>query len=339
VFDNAGSIIHYSFNSTGGTGELRFGDYTEHAFMQASEGIHPLPGMTVNPSEARFEEQNTVLGVLNFAPVRRLNSNIEITLNDLFYRFNMFEREIDMSALFARRPVEEQVFHIKDHELVLEGMAMQGNYIVLVLHGKGPDGRRVQTHIDATLTVHTGDSTVTLTGDSRANSEGCDVLFDTNPHRAALSGIPLSQYRLNIHAVEFKIPRFSVAIDLNETYPSPSRSMELADRHIRDAFHSRLQFKSYEVPRSAITGFSNELMNDRALMRLYTPIGTETVPMYATHIVSGLITPDGNNYIAVVEDEWISGIGPDMIYMRNTHHVIMARTTGGGWVIVSDIIL
>jgi hypothetical protein len=61
--------------------------------------------------------------------------------------------------------------------------------------------------------------------------------------------------------------------------------------------------------------------------------------MYATHIITGMITPDGNNYIAIVEDEWVSGEGGDMIYMRHTHQVIMARTTGGGWVIVSDIIL
>jgi hypothetical protein len=338
VFDNASSQIHYSFNSTGGTGELRFGDYTNSSFMQASEGVHPLVGMTVNPAEARFDRQNTVLGVLNLAPVRRLTSNIEITLNGLYYRFNMHQYEIDMPALFARRP-EEQVFRVKDHQLVLEGIAMQGNNIVLVLYGKDDSDKRVETRIDATLTIQTSDGVIVLEGVNYAGSEGCDVLFDITPYRRRLSGIPLSQYRLNIQAVEFKIPPFTVNLDLNQCYESPTRSMELAERHVWESFYTRLQYKSYEITRAEVTGFSNEIMNDRSLMRFYTPVGAETVPMYATHIITGMITPDGNNYIAIVEDEWVSGEGGDMIYMRHTHQVIMARTTGGGWVIVSDIIL
>jgi hypothetical protein len=338
-FDNAGSEIFYRFNSDGGTGEIRFGESNDsRSFMQVTEGIHPLPGMTVNPAEARFDEQGVILGKLNLAPVRNLRSNLEITLSDLFYRFPMPRREIDMAALFARRP-EEQVFHVRGHQLALEGMAMQGDYIVLVLHGRDGENNRLETRIDATLTVKTADGAVTLAGENLSGSGGTDVLFDLLPYRTQLFGIPLSQYRLTIHAVEYKIPRFTVNLDLSNHMSTPERRLEAAERVILDAFVSRLRYKSNEIPRGEITGFSDDVLSNRALMRQYTPTGAEAAPMYAAHIVSSMLMPD-NTLIAVVEDEWIVGIGSgEMSHLRQTHKVVAERTAGGTWLVVRDEVI
>jgi hypothetical protein len=337
VYDNASTSIFYTFNSEGGTGELRFGDYSDKPFMQVTESIYPLPAMTVNPTEARFDGQGLVLGKLTLAPVRNIRSTLEITFNDLFYHYPMDNKEVDMTTLFTRRP-EEQKIRVGGNELILEGMAKQGDYIVLVLHGNDADGQRIETRINATLTVLTDDGLVVLHGVSRASREGCDLLFDTRPHRESLLGIPLSGYRLNIQSTAFRVPRFTVEMDLSNSRGIPDRRIGAAREFVLDAFYARLMYKSYELSRNEINGFDEDVLNDRALMRIYTPVGAAIRPMYAAHIIVDYITDD-NKYIAIVEDEWIVGEGKDMTYMRHTHRIVAERVVGGTWVIISDEIM
>jgi hypothetical protein len=336
-FDNSCSKIFYSFNSEGAAGEIRFGDYSERPFIQVTESIHILPAMTVNPAEARFDQFDMVLGMLNFAPVRNLHSSsLEITFNDLYYRYTLPRPYIDLQALFARRP-EEQKIRVGGRQLVLEGMAMQGDFIVLVLHGEDTDGHRLETRVDATLTAETNDGLVILNGIGRASSIGSDVVFNIAPYRAQLSGVPLTQYNLNIYAVEYRIPRFTANLNLSNTRPNPERFVQSAERVIRESFLSRLAYKSNEINRNRIMGFSDELINDRSLMRLYAPVASDANPMYGVIISGGVLTED-LTYMAVVEEEWAAGEGAEMIHFRHTHQIIAERK-GSGWEIVSDIII
>jgi hypothetical protein len=209
---------------------------------------------------------------------------------------------------------------------------------VLVLHGKNERGQRLETRINASLTVETDDGVVVLEGISFANSEGSDVLFDIRGNFGRLFGIPLSQYRLTIHSVEYRIPGFTVPISLMQAVPEQDYFLEMAETFVRSAFMSRLDYKSQRISRNEIYGFSQELLNDRSLMRHYVPVGGESVPMYTAEVVSGVFTEDWL-YIAVVEDEWVLGVGEGMTYLRNTHQVTAMRRPDNTWVIIRDEII
>jgi hypothetical protein len=336
LFDSASSQISYVIESDNISNELRFADHSAVPFIHATEGVHWLPAFTQTPAETRFDNHNIVLGKLNFSPVRSLDSIIELTFTDVFYRYPLPFREIDLRALFSRRP-EQQRIPAGKYQLVLEGMALQGNVVVLVLHGLDEDGRRLETRVDATLAVETETGRVVVDGECRSINIGADVLFDITEVREQLVGIPVAQYRVIIHAAEFRVPRVTVSLDLNEIHDIQGQRLTSATGLVREAFMTRLAYKAYRMTRDEIRGFSEEVLADRALMRRYNPAGSPELPRYGMNIVSGKITENGR-YIALVEEEWIAGRGEEISYMYNLHQV-EAEWGLGGWVIVSNVVL
>jgi hypothetical protein len=127
--------------------------------------------------------------------------------------------------------------------------------------------------------------------------------------------------------VEFALGRFN-------RWPEARRAG--AERAVREAFMSRLAYKSLQIQRDEVEGFDSALMDDRVLMQHYTPVAYENTPMYAARVIAGMF--DGGSYLAVVEEEW-AVLEDGIIKSHKKTHQIAAVERHGEWVVVSDEII
>lgn len=335
VFSNTGTEIFYSMHWELGTGEIRFGGAGNKPVIEVREGIDVLTSYTKQPAEFRFETSNTILGQFTFAPVKSLNARVEVVFKDLYYFYKIPPIDINIRKLFERGEDNTQTLYAGGRRLVLEGMDTQGDYVVLTLHGETLSGERLETRVEAELRVDTEDGEIVIPGECFSVTEGSDLLFDISKERTRLHGLPISRYKLDISTVQYSVPKISIPLDL-KTYQSNAQPTSPA-ASVEDAFLTRLAYKSQTVIHEKITGFSEALLGNRALMRHYTPVTAAEPPRYAVKVINGFFT-EPETYLAVVEEEWYVGSGDELTGFRRTHQ-ITAEKQNNHWIIVDDKIV
>ncbi|MCL2707986.1 MAG: hypothetical protein FWF03_02595, partial [Defluviitaleaceae bacterium] len=213
---------------------------------------------------------------------------------------------------------------------------IQGNLIVLVFHSENPEGERVKTVMEANLIIETDSGFISVPGRCLSNSEGSDVLFNISGVMGEINGIPLTRYGVEIISLQYEIPRLTMNLDLSRAKNEPSAKKVEAELAVWEAFISRLDYKSGMIGFEEITGFTEEILNDRGLMRNYAQNNSEGVPMGAAQIVGGVFA-EGNKFLAVVDEEWVLFNKGAEEYFARTHKII-AELKSDGWVIIEDII-
>jgi hypothetical protein len=206
--------------------------------------------------------------------------------------------------------------------------------VILVLHSEDPEGERIETIVDAELTVETDGGPLKLAGQCLHNEEGTDVLFDLADHWDDVKNVPLDGYAVELKSVEYTVPPQSVTIDLSKAKNQPDIRTTSAATAVYKAFLTRLSYKSLETNANAVRGFANRILNDRGVMRFYIPAELISKPIYSAKVVSGALL-DRNTFACAVEEEWFDGSGADMVYYRQTHKAV-AEYMGGQWIVTED---
>jgi threonine dehydrogenase-like Zn-dependent dehydrogenase len=200
---------------------------------------------------------------MDFSPVRSLGGNLEIALDGL-YRYYTVNRVISAGSLLGTRGANVPIELSGNHTVFVEGMAFQGNYVVVPLHGIhfseelelefDEDGEevaspaetvpkftetRVATAITATLFgTDSNGQEQSLTGRAYYDFRGTDLIFDTREN-ADFMDIPHSRLQLRIETVAVRLPRLTLGLSLNYASVLPSVERNEIITAITDHFASR----------------------------------------------------------------------------------------------------
>jgi hypothetical protein len=335
-FNNVESAIFYTFSGDFSGVGLRQREGSEGLFMQMRDNFGGLTILTQQQAAVQFPALDTTIGRATFGPLLSLSSQIDLIFRDLYYVYPNPNIDIPLRHLSGRNQDDPHVIQVGAFNLKLEAMARQGNMLVLVLHSTNELGARVSTHLDASLYIDLGrGQSLTIPADIVNTAPlGTDVVFNLNPHVAALNNVHIDHYTLLFHYVEFGVPETIVTIDMARTAQQPSSRRETAVLAVEAAFMSRLAYMSGEIALNNIVGFAPELLRDEEIMEFFAPRSRYERPMYGVTVVAGDFY-DNYTFLAVVESEWAVGQGESLQFIRTTHQVI-ARSHEGIWSVVSD---
>lgn len=337
VFSNTGSEIVYLKRYDPVHGSIAFGERG----LSLREGTRNPVAKRPEPAEYSFPELGMVLGRIAYGPVRNLGSGSNLVFRDLFVSYPMPASFIDIAALFRDSPQDEQVITLGSHTLRLERMGVQGPFVILVFYGHDEEYQRIHTELIANLIIETEAGPVVIEGRNFHSESyvGTDLFFDTRPYAVDL--IRMSDMRLDISAVQIRVEESNIAFFAAEHDMTAAPQRVAVEQAIANAFASRLAYRSGELAFGDISGFSQDVINNHAVMRHYSPInlppGTHSRVMYDVSVVAGAFAY-ADLFLAVVEEEWVSEVEGSFSLLRNTHQVV-ARYSNGSWSVVSNRIV
>ena len=333
--DNAGVDFLYTLQWEKDDSQIRFGEGGVPS-VELRDGSRYLPAFADKPVEYRYDDLNLSMGRVSFAPARQRNYPLEFVFKDLHYYYTLPTAKADLRKLFAYRENGPQELRAGQNTLVLEAMATQNEVAVLTLHSVDENGNRLLTRMDADLVIETARGDITVPGVCHYTAEGSDMVFDLSSVRAQIDQVPLSRYSLDIKGVLYSVPRLSVKIPPDAYSEYADERLYGISQSVHAAFLSRLAYKSFEIPFEEITGFSEELLADRALTRLYAPVAAGEGARYSAKVINGLIYK--GQYLAVVEEEWVVGEGEDIVFLSATHQIAAVKAQAE-WTINKDGLL
>ena len=336
VFSNTSSEIVYMVQYAPDGGSITFGDDG----IRIRDGARiPVPNRLA-PMEFAFPEFGRALGRITFGPVRNLDSDVFLTFRDVYRSHPLSGQDIDIQALFRDALQYEQRIALGNNTLVLERMGVQGPFVILVFHGLDQYGRRTQMEIDADLLIHTDDGIISIRGQNffSERAVGTDLFFNTVGH--GLDVIRTADLSLDVRSVNLRVAEGVVDLNLNNHNLRAAPLRTEVEYTIKSAFSYRLAYRSGILGLSNIRGFSTDVLHDRAVMRLYTPLsmpGNDTLTMYDVHIVVGAFVYS-DLFLAVVEEEWVVQYDGLFSSIRNTHQVVL-RQVEDNWIVVNNRVL
>jgi len=336
VFSNTGSEIVYMIRHDPARGSMT---YRREDIRMREGGRNPAANRLMSV-HYDFPEHNRTLGRITFGPVRNLDMGVSLNFMDLFTSYPMPNRFLDLPALFRNSPEYEQVIPVGGYHLVLERMGIQGPFVIVVLHAHDENGRRVQTELVATLVIETSDGPVVIEGQNFFSERyvGTDLFFDTRAHEVSV--IRAGDLQLEIEAIEIHLDEARVSFYLDEQDMQPASRRVDAERDIEGAFVSRLAYRAGILAFEGIRGFSADVLDNRAVMRHYSPVTVpmgETRAMFDARVVAGAFVED-NVFLAVVEEEWMLEDEGVFSVIRDIHRVT-ARLTEGRWVVTGNHVI
>ncbi|MCL2665916.1 MAG: hypothetical protein FWE82_09905 [Defluviitaleaceae bacterium] len=161
-----------------------------------------------------------------------------------------------------------------------------------------------------------------------------DYIFqDQDLVLSLLTFVPLRSLKSRIF---IEISDCVTEIELSRQPVRQSDARAEAETSIREAFLTRLAFKSFEIDAGDIVGFDSSLLYDRVLMQNYDQEQYEAAPMYSAQVSAGIF--DYGRYLAVVEEEWVVIGENEIIHFKNTHQIV-AQRVNGQYIITSDKII
>jgi len=337
VFDNTSSKIHYSFRLDTGQPGLGVSREIDVPFVSMQDAFTSMFNMSTDKTYVYFDDLDMYMGVATFGPVLNLHNRVDVIFHGLTYYYPRPIVDITPLELFERdqRGVPHSI-PAGPFILNLEAMAQQGHYVVLTLHGLDEDGRRRRTIPNMSLNVSIPGRIISLHGYARHSVRGTDMLFDLRPYNQELRGVPISQYSLIIHSVEFEVPQVTVPVILDQITNMPSARRASAEISITEAFMSLLSYKSNEIDRFGIVGVSQAKLNDDGFMSGFTPqLGLTERPLFGATVVTGDLVSN-YDYLAIVEVQWAHGFGANMSYYHAVYRV-SARSQDLIWSIVEVV--
>jgi len=268
-FSNISSQITYLRHTNPMDGDIIFrGDA-----IRMHEGSRSLTPNMPEPFEVFFPEFDVTLGTLSFGPVRNLDSNIRLNFNDVFVSYPNPSDVVDIIGLFRNEPQYQQIITLGNHNLVLERMGTHGPLVILVFHAINENGNRIRAEINADLTIRTETGNIVIPGDNFFSEQaiGTDLFFDTRPY--GITEVSAADLSITVNSVDIYSTEASLFMQMQYYGEQPADSRrQLVENAIESAFTSRLAYKAGIYGFGSITGFSQAVFNDRALMRHYTPI-------------------------------------------------------------------
>lgn len=306
-----------------------------------------------------FEDKSIILGTLFFDPVLSLNGKVTMNINNVIEYYTL-NKDIPLKPLLMR---EESILELGQFDVTLEGAKKYDDAYVVVLHAvdnlysppqptieitKDKFGRDVETvippvvsnvehperviaYVKAHMNVTADDGSMfTVYGEQRYGQEGSDVVFRDE----RLLSLTSENIQFVIEEITFDIPPIVFEIDLAEQGWNRVNTSEEFLSFVKESFYSRLKYKSSEVVRSQITGFSDDVLDET--MVYYNPVVPDRKANYDISVIS--YSKYHGGYVAIVQGEWRALVDGKWVRMNNKHK-IEVEVTDDGFLIVSDEIV
>ena len=327
TFGSTASVIHYTFPADPTQSGLRRRLDGEGPSIILRDVFSIMQPKNKYPLGALFSEHNIYMGSAVFAPVLNLSGNINLEFANLYYLYFAPEFDVRPIDLFGNNQLNPFTVDTGRFRINLEGMAQQGNYLILTVHGLNESGERVRTRPNMSLQINLPTTTITIPAITRVSPIGTDVLFDLTDYIPQIRGFSISYYDLLIHYIEYDVDDLTIPINLNRARPLPSHRRDAAEWNIREAFNALLSLRSSELTRTGLISISPSLVLDAGFMQDFEPRLTETRPMYGARVITGDFV-DNYTYIALVELQWVAGVGENIEYFSAIYEVTALSQEG-----------
>lgn len=298
------------------------------------------------PEVYTFDDGKKVIGRMDFAPVSNLEDKYYVTLTDIYKKYDV-NTKVLASSVSSEGETKTQTIDVDNYRIVFEGLGAFNDKYVFVFHGedknakidpKNPMSNRVEVLVDAQLvgTTDTG-MEVILDGKCTAAQRGTDMIFPVDEKaRDFIYGVSRDKLKVEIKSILIKEENIKIPLNYTQFYDSKSSERKTFEESVENAFEARLKYKSERSSVGAITGFSDEVINDTVLMEDYKPTITDSKPHYSAQVISAEIT--GDKASAVVQDTWI-GLNNSVETHFYRKHKIKAERTKIGWIITEDKVI
>ncbi len=349
IFSSQGSIVNYRLSWSDDNNTISLGSKNDRSFdnIVMQEGAKSVTPTKARANEYTFGDKNSILGRMDFEPIRSLDSVVTISFKNLYEKIN-YPAEIPIGDLFFASEESPLEFNVGSKKVVFERLGKVGENYVLVLHAEdemvyavsNPEkslDNRTEVILDAQLVAETiSGMEVVLDGNNKASQIGTDILFNAKNASVFMEGIPRANYKLRISNIYFKLHEVNVDLDLSKEQMTQSRDNERFEKFITDAYRSIILYKYGKGPKENISGFSPTLLEDSSFMSSYES------GSYSGNDGEGsvqIITlSKGIEYnLAVVQEMWKEPGGLNKITYR-THKIVITNNQWG-WEIASDEII
>jgi len=331
VFDNTSSQIHYSFTHDPRTAGIRMNPNFGENFVSLNDLFSTINNLTNGMSAVYYEDFDITIGKATFGALLSIDGLMHVNFNNLTFFYPSPSFDVTPRDLLDNNQAEPFPVQVGSYTLNLEAMQQQGSLLVLTLHGLDENGLRRETIPDMTIRINAGTRVIFIPGETRSQRRGSDVLFDLAPYLSYIREIPISQYHLLIHSVEFDLPQISIPLQMCPVFNDlPNARRFAAETAVTESFLSLLAYKSGDASIGGIIGVS-----DAARDAFLTKLPVESVsyrPMYNATVVTGDLVSN-YDYLSVVEVQWVSGTGSAIEYFHGIFQVT-SRSQDGIWSVV-----
>ncbi|MCL2197988.1 MAG: hypothetical protein FWB80_03600 [Defluviitaleaceae bacterium] len=336
VFDSSSSTVHFSYAPYAQAEGFSLRKRDDAALLSLTDLSGLVSPMTNQNAVVYFDEFGIMLGMSVFGPVFSLESTVGVIFNGLAYFYPNPESEVTPSQLFGNN--QDNPFSVETGNFILnlEGMAQDGPYVVLTMHGLNEARRRIPTDVDMVLRIDVGGGNyIEVPGITGVMHRGTDVRFNIQPYLNRIRDAHISQYSLVINRIDYDVPSMRVPIRVSRFYNMKHTRRTNTETAITEALNSLLAYKSGQTSRAGILGVSEDVINSPMIGGLFAPADFVGRPMFTSSVSTGELVSN-YDYLAVAEVQWTAGEGADFQYFRETFKVI-ARSRDGIWTIVELI--
>ncbi len=344
TFSSSGSIIEYRLHWKDNLNKLRMGwqGISSSELVTLKErniNIYPTKNY---PNMYLFQDDNTILGRMDFEAVKNLESTVDINFKNLYLEKNLNQR-IDLTKiLFSSKQSKEQIIPMDNYNIIIEGFRDFGDDCIVVYHVEDTlnlsTENRIETLLDGELIISDDSGVeVVLDGKCRAKQEGGDFTFNAKDAKDFIANLKNKVYILNLKRAGVKLPDETIRIDLSTI---DETTIQMDKKEVKDfvveAFKKRLAVKSGEADIEELkTYFEPYILKDDIIIRDYLQNETfEETPQYSSHILN-MGKNDKGEYLVVVQDSWKGNTGVKEIYFYRTHKIIVQKDNDN-FIIIED---
>lgn len=316
-------------------------------YIELSEGTGTKLKIWDKPKYDTFDNDRITLGSMNFKPLDNIAGKTEIKFNNLYKRYKVDMNIPAINISQGSDDEKENVYEFDHYKAVFEGLKGYEDAYFLVFHcedkklkAKSADdySNRKEILLDAQLVFNSSNGMqVTLEGTCTAENYGTDMIFPIND---ITSGIFKNMSREDLSVVIKNI--YVKAEDMNIIvkpellrFKKPYVRNQL-EEVIKNAFNLRLDYKTGNVDKENVEGFSADVISDESLMKNYSPV-SEAKDVKKSVQITALEYETMNCYAIVMETLKYEQQGKKCYFYR-THKISMKRV-GNNWVIDWDKII
>lgn len=337
VFSSAGSRIEYTVRWDNRNYSIVHGNSKNDDYISLKEGASAVKKSKNHPSVYSFNNGEFLLGRMDFESVKNLNSDLEVTFNSLYKKYDI-NKDISANSLAVGGENKNFEINVDNYKIVFEGLGFFDDQYVLVFHGEDTSiknnknnefNNRVEVQADVQL-IATADSGMEIVLDGKCMSAqyGTDMVIPINESaKGFLENISRSKLNIRINSVLVKAPDVTIPIKLSRFSDIADETRKRAENNIISSFEDRLAYKSSTKSLGAIGGFDAKLIQNKDLMSNYEPQELTEKAQYSAQIVASCLIDD--RYYAVVQEVWkgVNGIKEPHFY--RTHKVLAYKTDLG----------
>lgn len=319
-----------------------------------------VPIISSDIDYAYFEEYKKGISIIENAPLDALQGNIEFGAKNVSKQQTV-DSELNIFDLSMGKKVTG---NIENNVITLEGIYNYDGIVVIPMSGVKenaiPSNPKVSYEVSTTgkyvpmLTEAIDEVTynkiavrmdaVLISKDENgeefevaANCKvgigGTDAVFEDE----RLKGKSLNDMKIVVKKYMTVENGFKRNLNLQYVQNIPKNTDDDFKEFVKESFKTRLKYKSKEITKNYITGFSDSVVTNFLSSGLYVPVDTMTTAYYSVNLIGFAV--EGNEYFAIVDESWIAKGKNGVVMRTENRHKIVAEKQGRNFEIKYDKII